>query len=180
MVRGIDYPGWGKKMQRFYDLTNAQFGPWAAKFLSSSFFEELENLKNPDVYLCLGFAPEDSQNPDAKEPVAMAFFLVKKPWMSGRYWGSVDQQKFLHFEVCYYRPQEWAIAEGISAFDPGMGSHHKAGRGFRSRLGWSLHHFDQPGLQEAFKNIALEWSSSAWREIQYLNKRLPFKGLKEE
>jgi hypothetical protein len=57
MVRGIDYPGWGKKMQRFYDLTNAQFGPWAAKFLSSSFFEELENLKNPDVYLCLGFAP---------------------------------------------------------------------------------------------------------------------------
>jgi predicted N-acyltransferase len=169
MVRGLDYPGWGKKMQRFYELTNAQFGPWAAKFLSKTFFDQLERTQNPDVYLCLGYAPQ------IEEPVAMSFFLVKKPWMSGRYWGSVDQQKFLHFEVCYYAPQEWAIQEGIRSFDPGMGSHHKAGRGFHSRLGWSLHKFQQPGLQDAFRNIALEWSSGAWREAKHLNERLPFR-----
>ncbi|MCB1502361.1 MAG: N-acetyltransferase, partial [Bauldia sp.] len=28
----------------------------------------------------------------------------------GRYWGAVEEQPFLHFELCYYQAIEWGIA----------------------------------------------------------------------
>ena len=59
-----------------------------------------------------------------------SMLLAKKEHLIGRYWGCASQIKDLHFNMCFYAPIEWSIANGIQTFDPGAGSPHKIYRGF--------------------------------------------------
>ncbi|HCA60528.1 MAG TPA: GNAT family N-acetyltransferase, partial [Synechococcales bacterium UBA8647] len=57
----------------------------------------------------------------------------------------------LHFEVCYYAPIEWALANGIVSFDPGAGGSHKRRRGFVARPHASLHRWYQPQMDQLIR-----------------------------
>jgi predicted N-acyltransferase len=93
----------------------------------------------------------------------------------GRYWGTREDLPNLHFNICYYEPIEWAIAEGIAVFDPGMGSEHKVRRGFRSLATYSLHRFFDPTMQAILEANMDRINSYERAQITMLDDAVPYK-----
>jgi hypothetical protein len=69
----------------------------------------------------------------------MALFLQSDETLYGRYWGASEDIPGLHFELCYYRGIEHAIARGLARFEPGAQGEHKLARGFLPTLTHSRH-----------------------------------------
>ena len=81
--------------------------------------------------------------------VAMALFLCSDQVLYGRYWGAVVEQPGLHFELCYYRGIEYAIAQRLQRFEPGAQGEHKLARGFLPARTHSRHHLANPAFHDA-------------------------------
>ena len=158
-----------QKMYRFYELTNARFGPWAAKYLNREFFTGLGEDYRHRILLLGAFEADDGG-----DPVGMSFLLWKNDRLYGRYWGTDGQYDSLHFNACYYSPIEWAIQNGIRLFDPGIGSTHKARRGFQATANWSLHRFYDPNLARIMAEHIEEINRMEQERIDMLNRTLPF------
>ncbi len=48
----------------------------------------------------------------------------------GRYWGCLEEHKYLHFETCYYAAIEYVIENGLTRMEPGAGGGKYFVRGF--------------------------------------------------
>lgn len=145
VVEGRDAPdSWFALMHHFYQDTNEKFGEFSCKFLPLAFFEGLADCFRERLAFSAAFAPGRA------EPAALALLVHGDGHLYGRYWGAAVDIPFLHFDLCYYRPIEWAIAKGMKDFDPGMGGEHKPRRGFTSRVVRSLHRFHDPALSRVF------------------------------
>ena len=158
-----------EKMYRFYERTNAQFGPWAAKYLNREFFTGLFDDYRHRILL-LGACDRENDG----DPVGMSFLLRKGEQLYGRYWGSTGHYDSLHFNACYYGPIEWAIANGVRRFDPGIGSSHKVRRGFQAISNWSLHRFYDPNLARIMAQHIGEINRMEQERIDSLNQAVPF------
>jgi predicted N-acyltransferase len=79
--------------------------------------------------------------------VASAFNVKKGDTLYGRYWGTVVDLPFLHFNVCYYHGVDEAVREGLRHFNPGAGGEHKRIRGFVPTKTFSAHHLENPRLR---------------------------------
>lgn len=66
-----------------------------------------------------------------------------------RNWGCRAGPRFLHFEICYHRTMEKAIARGLTAIEAGYGGPHKLARGFLPKLVHACHWFLNPDLRAA-------------------------------
>lgn len=155
-------------MYRFYLNTNASYGPWAARFLNGGFFE---GIFRDFRHRLLIFAAYQGQ---AKAPLALSMLLVKGRHLIGRYWGSAEQIKDLHFNMCFYAPIRWAIENSIQTFDPGIGSPHKIYRGFTAIPNTSLHRFYGSRLKLLFAQLIDEVNDLEQANIEALNRQLPF------
>ncbi|GAB1484313.1 GNAT family N-acetyltransferase [Treponema sp.] len=155
------------RMADFYELTNDQFGPWGAKFLTRDFFLRLGEYLSDGWFLSAGFR--------GTEPIGLALLFEDKQSIYGRYWGASEKVDGLHFELCYYLPIEYALSKGIGRFDPGMGSEHKARRGFRSVLAPSYHLAFDERLARAFEYYLPLMNAEEEKYAEALNKELPFK-----
>ena len=145
MVEGEDAPeSWFSLMYRYYADTSDKFGEWGCKFLPRGFFTGLADTFREHVVFSAGYLPGTA------DPVGLAVFIKGADTLYGRYWGAARDIPFLHFELCYYVPIEWAIARKIKYFDPGMGGEHKPRRGFDSRPVKSFHTFQNPVLDRVF------------------------------
>ncbi|MCB9651338.1 MAG: GNAT family N-acetyltransferase [Deltaproteobacteria bacterium] len=71
--------------------------------------------------------------------VAGAVNFASSRRLFGRYWGTFQEVRNLHFEVCYYRGIEEALERGLDVFEPGAGGEHKLVRGFEPTLMHSAH-----------------------------------------
>ena len=156
-------------MYGFYELTNARFGPWAAKYLNREFFTGLFHDFRHRILLLGAYDRQDNA-----DPVGMSFLLHKGEQMYGRYWGSGGHYDSLHFNACYYSPIEWAIQNGVQRFDPGIGSSHKARRGFQATASWSLHRFYDPNLARIMSRHIDEINRMEQERIDNLNRSVPF------
>lgn len=130
-----------RALHRFYSNTAEQFGPWGNVYLPEGAFVHLGRVWGDRLQTVLAY--------DGDRRVAGTFNVRKGDRLYGRYWGCDEGVKFLHFEVCYYRPIEYCIAEGISVFEPGHGGTHKYRRGFRPTVTWSNHRLRDPRLHAA-------------------------------
>lgn len=167
-------PGLLGKMADFYEDTNDRFGPWAARWLERDFFLRLPEFL-PEGWL-LGAAFEAGKG---SEPLGLSFLMRGKKSIWGRYWGCSRFEAGLHFELCYYLPIEWALARGVERFDPGMGSEHKARRGFRSVLAPSFHAIIDPRMAGAFARAVAGANRAEAEGIRTLNEDLPFKARRD-
>ncbi len=159
---------WAGLMYRCYLNTNTQYGPWAAKFLNCGFFEEIFRTYRHRLLVVT------AHRRHADTPLALSMLVHKRGQLIGRYWGSTEQVRDLHFNLCFYAPIEWAIRNGIETFDPGAGSEHKLFRGFGAVLNLSLHRFYQPGLKALFQRYINGINIAEQANIDDLNQRLPF------
>ena len=155
-------------MYRFYLRTNAQFGPWAARYLNAAFFERVFRDYRSRLLVMAAFRGASQM------PLAMSLLLHKQNHLIGRYWGCAEQVKDLHFNLCFYAPIEWAIAHRTLTFDPGAGSPHKIARGFEAVSCASLHRFYNPRLSGLFKHFIGDINAAEMAHIEELNRQVPF------
>ena len=153
---------------RFYSSTCNKFY-WGSKYLTRQFFEQLYPNYSDRVLLVVAYKEQDDRH-----PVGMSFCLHKGENLYGRYWGCYEEYDCLHFETCYYRPIEWAIANGIKMYDPGAGGRHKKRRGFPATANHSLHRFYNHRMTQILTNYINEINRMEQDEIVAINENLPF------
>ena len=79
--------------------------------------------------------------------VAGALNLIGGDALSGRNWGCVEDIPFLHFELCYYRAIEEAIARGLKRVEAGAQGQHKIARGYLPSPVYSAHYIADKALR---------------------------------
>ncbi len=127
-------------MHRFYLATLD--GKWGVPYLNRAFFDEIFETMKDRTLLVLA-------NDGAGLPVAGALFFLKDSSLFGRYWGSVQHRRNLHFELCYYQGIDFAIERGFKLFEAGAQGEHKLARGFLPSLTYSAHKIRDPAFGRA-------------------------------
>ena len=142
---------------------------WSNKYLNLDFFQLLRtsNIVNQMVI----FIAKDMNN--RKIASTLSFFDNKK--LFGRYWGSLIDVPFLHFELCYYQSIEFAIEKGIILIESGAQGEHKISRGYKPSIIYSNHWIKNYKIRIAIEDFLLKESHQVDETIKYLNKLLPYK-----
>jgi predicted N-acyltransferase len=151
-------------MERFYRDTCGRKGSYP--YLSRSFFTRLGERFRERMVLALAY--------DGRHPVAGSLSFTKGRCLYGRYWGALADYDKLHFELCFYRLQEWAIARGIARFEAGAQGPHKLRRGFLPYPVYSAHYLAQPQLRAAIGDFLLREAAQTDRVIAALADHGPF------
>jgi len=135
----LDTSAW-RQIHALYQATFDTKGNHAA--LTPAFFEALGDLGATAQVACAM---------DGERIEAMALFLQSDTALYGRYWGARVEVPGLHFELCYYRGIEHAIACGLSRFEPGAQGEHKLARGFVPVRTHSRHYLAHPQFRRAVR-----------------------------
>lgn len=117
---------------------------WGAAYLTRPFFEYLSASEVAgDVVLV--WVEQDGQ------PLAAAFNMMGGDTLFGRTWGvrPGTEVPFLHFEACYYRAIDFAIAHRLRRVEAGAQGEHKVARGYLPTPTHSAHWIADPGLRRA-------------------------------
>ncbi len=100
---------------RFYMSTSDR--KWGSAYLNREFFDLLHQRMADKVVLIM--AKKNGRY------VAGALNLLGSDTLFGRNWGCLGDFPFLHFEVCYYRAIDFAIARGLKRVEAGAQGQHK-------------------------------------------------------
>ena len=130
-------------MYRFYLATYDR--KWGNPYLTRAFFEEVFRTMKDRILLVL------ARDQRTNRPVAGALNFFKGRNLYGRYWGTVEGRRNLHFELCYYQAIEFAIERGLKLFEAGAQGEHKLARGFLPSLTYSAHEIRHPGFRRAIE-----------------------------
>ncbi len=100
--------------------------------------------------------------------IAGALNLMGDDCLYGRNWGCVEDVPFLHFELCYYRAIEEAIARGLARVEAGAQGEHKIARGYLPAAVYSAHYIADPALREPVAEYLGRERDAVQREMDYL------------
>ena len=81
----------------------------------------------------------------------------------------------MHFELCYYRLIERAIAQGLTRFEAGAQGSHKLRRGLMPAPIHSLHWIRHPGLARAVADYLPRERAAVQQELAALAIHGPFR-----
>jgi predicted N-acyltransferase len=140
---------------------------WGSAYLTRSFFSFLSERLGERVVLM--FAD------NAGKPVAGALNLAGDEALYGRNWGCRGDWPFLHFELCYYRAIDWAIAHGLKRVEAGAQGRHKIQRGYLPRRTYSAHWIVHKGLRRAVANFVRDEQAGIEAEMAALAEESPFR-----
>jgi predicted N-acyltransferase len=112
--------------------------------------------------------------------VAGAINFIGADVLYGRYWGSLVEKPFLHFELCYYQAIDWAIANGLSRVEAGAQGEHKLARGYLPTQVHSLHYIADPAFRDAVARYLVEERRAVDEEIEVLTAYGPFRRISSE
>jgi uncharacterized protein len=124
---------------RFYMDTGAR--KWGRPYLTRQFFS-LIGERLPDRTL-LVMARREGKH------IAGAINFIGNHALYGRNWGAIEEHPFLHFEVCYYRAIDFAIARGLDRVEAGAQGEHKLARGYMPAVTCSAHDIPDAGFRRA-------------------------------
>ena len=112
-------------------------------------------------------------------PVAVALLVddVDNRVLYGRHWGCVEAVDCLHFEACYYRPLDWALAHGYRRFEGGAQGVHKMARGLMPVRTASAHWIREPRLRAAIEQAVQREAQQVDTFVDDLKDRSPYKPL---
>ncbi len=149
----------------FYQDTGAR--KWGIPYLKREFFDIIHHTMRDDILLIL--CERDGQY------IAGALNFIGRDCLFGRYWGCTEQHSCLHFEVCYYRAIEFAIAEGLCRVEAGAQGEHKIARGYMPVVTHSLHWIANPAFRRAVSEFVREEHLHVQHDISALTAAGPFK-----
>jgi len=127
----------------FYQDTGAR--KWGTPYLTREAFSLIGETLADRIVLVL--AEEDGK------AVAGALNLMDGEALYGRYWGTLVDRPFLHFEVCYYQAMEEALARGLKRVEAGAQGQHKLLRGYEPVETVSAHWIADPGFRAAVEQF---------------------------
>ncbi|HLY36433.1 MAG TPA: GNAT family N-acetyltransferase, partial [Candidatus Binatia bacterium] len=141
--------------------------PWGQQYLDLPFFRLVgERWRHR---LCFIVARQRG------EVIAGTFNVRKGDVFYGRYWGTVRDVPFLHFNVCYYAAIEYCIAHGLRRIEPGAGGEFKMLRGFDATPTVSMHWIRHPRLREAIAKFLAQERRAVAHEIHWLSRKSALK-----
>ncbi len=140
---------------------------WGSAYLTRRFFSLLGERLGHKVVLMYA--------ENAGKPVAGALNLAGSEALYGRNWGCRGDWPFLHFELCYYRAIDWAIAHGLKRVEAGAQGRHKIQRGYLPKHTYSAHWLAHKGLHRAVANFLIEERAGIEAEMAALAEELPFR-----
>jgi len=165
-LRGPDIgPADWDAMWLFYQDTGSR--KWGSPYLTRDFFDRIASAMEESVLLLL--AKRDGR------PIAGALNLIGQQALYGRYWGTIEEVPFLHFELCYYRAIDWAIAHGLVQVQAGAQGEHKLARGYEPVITRSAHFLADPGLRAAVKRYLDGERDAISDEVRWLADALPYR-----
>jgi len=142
-------------------------GKWGIPYLTRAFFERLGETLAENVVLVL--AARDGR------VIAGALNLRGGSTLYGRNWGALEFHRFLHFELCYYRAIDFAIAEGLARVEAGAQGAHKIARGYLPERTYSAHWIAHEGLREAVARFLEQERAAVDEDIAFLGTVAPFR-----
>jgi uncharacterized protein len=140
---------------RMYQTTSLQ--KWGQPYLNLRFFQTIAKKLQDRLVLFMVRSHKSGQW------VAGAWNLRGDTTLFGRNWGCLEHYDLLHFEVCYYRAIEYAIANGLSKVEAGAQGTHKIGRGYRPQPVHSVHYI----RPTSFRQAIAQYLDSEAEEIEY-------------
>jgi predicted N-acyltransferase len=152
-------------MWRFYQDTGSR--KWGRPYLTREFFDLLGPTMGESLLLFLACR--------GGQPIAGALNLIGPDALYGRYWGTNDDVPFLHFELCYYRAIEWAIAHGLSQVQAGAQGEHKLARGYEPVITRSAHFIPNRSFREAVSEFVEAERLAIRAEMDWLREALPYR-----
>ena len=155
---------------RFYQDTGSR--KWGTPYLTRAFFDIAHEALRGDIALVL--AERDGR------AVAGALNFIGRETLFGRYWGCVEHHPFLHFELCYYRAIDFALAHGLARVEAGAQGEHKLARGYLPTQTHSLHWIGDPGFAEAVARFLEAERAAVEEEIDVLTSYGPFRHIEVE
>jgi hypothetical protein len=151
---------------RFYMSTSDR--KWGSAYLTRAFFDLLGARMADRVALVM--AKKDGRY------VAGALNLIGADTLYGRNWGCLGDFPFLHFEACYYRAIDFAIARGLKRVEAGAQGQHKIQRGYLPCATYSAHWIRDPGFKRAVEDFLVRERHAVEHEMDALEDALsPFK-----
>ena len=157
-------------MWQFYQDTGSR--KWGRPYLTRSFFDLAGEAMGDKLLLFLALR-------DGK-PIAGALNVIGPDTLYGRYWGTVEEVPFLHFELCYYQAIDWAIANGLSSVQAGAQGEHKLARGYEPVITRSAHFLPNPSFRDAVANFLEDERRAIDAEMAWMRGSLPYRSLSPE
>jgi predicted N-acyltransferase len=108
-------------------------------------------------------------------PIGGSFHMVGGDCLFGRYWGAVEHQPFLHFEMCYYQAIDYAITHKLQRVEAGAQGEHKLARGYLPTKTYSVHHLVDPALRRAVARFLERERASVDAECEVLAEHGPYR-----
>jgi predicted N-acyltransferase len=149
----------------FYQDTGAR--KWGQPYLTRQFFDIAQEVLRDDMALVL--AQRNGRY------VAGALNFIGADALYGRYWGCTEHHSCLHFELCYYRAIDIAIALRLGTVEAGAQGEHKLARGYLPTATWSLHWMRDPGFARAVGDYLKAERAAVDEEIEVLTEYGPFR-----
>ena len=149
----------------FYQDTGGR--KWGTPYLTRAFFDEVHETMRGDVALVI--CEREGQ------PVAGALNFIGRDALFGRYWGCTEDHPCLHFEACYYRAIDFAIAHDLSRVEAGAQGEHKLARGYLPSQTHSLHWFPDKGFARAVAHYLEAEARAVDEDIEVLTAYGPFR-----
>jgi hypothetical protein len=151
---------------RFYMSTSDR--KWGSAYLTREFFTLLHQRMADKVVLIMARKGE--------RWIGGALNLLGSDTLFGRNWGCNGDHPFLHFEVCYYRALDFAIAHGLKRVEAGAQGQHKIQRGYLPSPIYSAHWIRDPGFERAVAEFCIRERRAIENEMEELEEDLsPFK-----
>jgi hypothetical protein len=152
-------------MWAFYQDTGGR--KWGRPYLTRAFFDRIGETMGDRLLLLLAYR-------DGR-PIAGALNFLGPDTLYGRYWGTIDEVPFLHFELCYYQAIEWAISNGLSSVQAGAQGEHKLARGYEPVISRSAHFIADPGFRQAVAAFVDEEQRGIANEAEWERAALPYR-----
>jgi len=140
---------------------------WGHPYLNRAFFDRLGAAMAERVVLVM--ASREGRY------IAGALNLVGGDTLYGRNWGALERHRFLHFELCYYRAIDYAIAHGLKRVEAGAQGPHKIARGYLPELVYSAHWIEHAGLRDAVADYLDHERPAIDAEVDALADHAPFR-----
>ena len=140
----------------FYQDTGAR--KWGRPYLTRAFFSEIGRTMAEKTVLVMARR--------AGRYIAGAINFRGANTLYGRNWGCIEEHPFLHFEVCYHRAIDYAIANRLARVEAGAQGAHKLARGYEPVITRSAHYLADSGLKRAVEHY-LEHERSDIAQAQH-------------
>lgn len=155
---------WDHYFAFYLDTANRK---WGRPYLNRQFFMLLGEKMSDQIVLIM--CRREGRY------IAGALNMVGDDTIYGRYWGALENHRYLHFEVCYYQAIDYAIKHGLTKVEAGAQGEHKLARGYLPTSTYSAHWISNPSFKSAIADYLIQERSAVKQNQEILATFAPFK-----